>query len=125
MHNTKEKMKKLNRNYTRTPLGHQDFKSFLQTNFNLLKISINGFEEIFEYLYEDIKKLKEVPLKPDRKTALALMQYLEMKDQKTKELVQILCGENLQKYFDWIENYCKEHKYTRGQLLRRILKGKI
>ena len=49
-------------------IHNQVFKEFLKSNCNLLRISINGFEEILEYLYDDIENTKEVSLKSDSKT---------------------------------------------------------
>lgn len=107
------------------PIHNQDFKDFLESNFNLMRIAINGFEDIFKYLYEDLEKLKGVPLKPDRKTALALTGYLNLKGQKAEEIINTLCGIELQRYFDWIDAYCKEYKTTRELVLKRILEGEI
>lgn len=106
-------------------IHNQDFKSFLESNCNLMRIALNGFEDILKYLYEDVEKLKGVPLKPDRKTALALMGYLSLKDRKTEEIIKTLCGIELQRYFDWIDAYCREYKSTRKQILKRILEGEL
>ena len=107
------------------PIHNQDFKDFLESNCNLMRIALNGFEDILKYLYEDVEKLKGVPLKPDKKTALALMGYLNLKDQKTEEIIETLCGIELQRYFDWIDAYCSEYKTSRENVLKRILKGEL
>ncbi|OGI00052.1 MAG: hypothetical protein A2Y25_09085 [Candidatus Melainabacteria bacterium GWF2_37_15] len=101
-------------------IHNQKFTDFLQSNCNLMKITINGFEEIIQYLYEDIQKLQGVPLKPDRKAALALLGYLSLNDQNAREIVEALCGYELQKYIEWLESYCVEQNCTMEQALKRI-----
>ncbi|OGI00584.1 MAG: hypothetical protein A2Y25_07505 [Candidatus Melainabacteria bacterium GWF2_37_15] len=102
-------------------IHNQDFTDFLQSNCNLMKITINGFEEIIQYLHENVQKLQGVPLKPNRKAALALLGYLSLNDKNAREIVETLCGHELQKYTQWLESYCAENNCTKEQALKRII----
>lgn len=111
--------------YVRNPLGYQDFRTYLQTNFNLLKLSINGFEEIFEHLYQDVEVLKGIPLKPDRAIALALLEYISWKNHRFKKTIDVLCKETLAKYLNWVDDYCKKHNTNREKVLGQIIGGEL
>lgn len=106
-------------------IQNQDFTSFLETNCNFMRIAINGFEEILKHIYYDVEKLKGVPIMPDKKTALALLGYLQLNDPQTEDIIKILCGIELQRYLDWVDDYCKKYKSTREQVLKRILEGEL
>lgn len=88
-----------------------------------MRIALNGFEDILKYLYEDVERLKGVPLKPDRKTALALLGYFSLKDPQVADIINTLGGIELQRNFGWIDNYCNEYKCSKEQALKRIIQG--
>ena len=99
----------------------QNFIDFLESNSNLIKIALIGFEEIIKSMYEDVEQLKGVPLKPDRKTALALLEYISWENSGTKKTVETLCGQEFEKYFEWLNAYCAKYKCTQEQALTRII----
>lgn len=101
----------------------QNLVDFLESNSNLMKIALIGYEEIIKSIYEDVEQLKGVPLKPDRKTALAMLEYISWENHKFKETVETLCGVELQRYFDWLDDYCKEYNCSKEQALKRIIEG--
>ena len=104
----------------------QNFPDFLESNCNLMKIAVTGFEEIIKTMYEDMEKFKSVSFKkPDKKTALALLEYLNLKNPQVEEIIKTLCETELQKYLNWIDDYCKEYKYSRELVLKRISEGEI
>jgi len=61
--------------------------------------------------------------KPDKKIAEALLEYIAMENCKPKEIIEILCGSEIEKYFKWIDNYCKENTCTQEEILSQIMKG--
>ena len=59
--------------------------------------------------------------KPDKDSAKALLKYLKMKDIKSKQNLETLCGKEIQQYFKWLENYCSEHNCTQEEALQKII----
>ena len=59
--------------------------------------------------------------KPKKDTAKALLKYLEMKDIKSKQNLEALCGKEIQQYFKWLEDYCSDHNCTQEEALKRII----
>jgi len=104
-------------------LQHMDFKDKLQSSGNLLKIAVNDFVGFMEQFHDELQVIKGNPLKPDRKSALALLEYISYEDSRIKETVETLGGQQLEKYFEWINAYCKEYNCTQEQALKRVLEG--
>ena len=104
-------------------MQRMDFKDKLHSSGNLLKIAVNDFVGFMEQFHEEMQVIKGNPLKPDRKTALALLEYISWENHDIKETVETLSGMQLEKYFDWINIYCKEYNCTQEQALKRIIEG--
>lgn len=104
-------------------LQYMNFKDKIHSSGNLIKIAVNDFVEYMGQFHEEIQFLKGEPLKPDRKTALALLEYISWEESKAKETVETLSGLKIEKYFEWINAYCKEYKCSQEQVLKRIIEG--
>jgi len=100
-----------------------DFKDKLTSSGNLLKIAVNDFVEFMEQFHDELQLIKGNPLKPNRKTALALLEYISWENHKFKETLEILGGQQFEKYIKWLDAYCKEYKCTHEQALRRVIEG--
>ncbi len=57
-------------NRTEKLIHNQVFKEFLKSNCNLLRISINGLEEIIEDLYDEMENTGETASNPDSEIPL-------------------------------------------------------
>ncbi len=107
-------------------IHNRAFVELVKSTCDVMRIAVDGFEDVIQTFYEkDIQKFENVPLKPNRKIAHALLEYLNLENKQAKEIIKTLCEDKLQRYFDWIEIYCKKHKSTRGLVLRKLLKGEI
>jgi len=100
-----------------------NFKDKIDSSGNLLKIAVNDFVEMFHTFHDEMQIIKGEPLKPDRKTALALLEYISYEDSRIKKTVETLSGQQLEKYFEWIDDYCKEYNCTQEQALKRVIEG--
>lgn len=100
-----------------------DFKDKLHSSGNLLKIAVNDFVEMMGQFHDELQVIKGNPVKPNRKIALALLEYISWENHKYRETVEALCGIQLEKYLDWINAYCREYNCTQEQALKRILEG--
>jgi hypothetical protein len=59
--------------------------------------------------------------KPDKDTAKTLLYYLSMGCGKSKQNLEALCGNEIQQYFSWLEDYCSEQNCTQEEALQRII----
>ena len=100
-----------------------DFKDKLTSSGNLLKIAVNDFVEYMDLFYNELQMLKGEPIKPSRKIALALLEYISYEDSRIKQTVEALGGMQVEKYLDWVNAYCKEYNCTQEQALKRIIEG--
>ncbi len=104
-------------------MQHMDFKDKLHSSGNLLKIAVNDFVGFMEYFHDEMQVLKGNPLKPNRKIALALLEYISYEDSRIKTTVETLSGQQLEKHLEWLKEYCDEYKCTQEQALKRIIEG--
>ena len=104
-------------------MQRMNFKDKIDSSGNLLKIAVNDFVEMMDQFHEEIQVIKGDPLKPNRKAALALLEYISYEDSRIKATVEALCGQQLERYFQWIDAYCKEYNCTQEQALKRIIEG--
>ena len=102
-----------------------DFKTFIDGVDNDLKIAIDDVIGVIENIHDDVEKLKVKTSKPDKATAQALLEYIAMDEGKAKTNMEILCGKEIQQYFKWIAEYCKENACSQEQVLNLIIEGKI
>ena len=105
-------------------MQNTNFKDKLYSSGNLLKIAVTDFVGFMEQFHDEVQVLKGNPLKPDKKAALALLEYISYEDSRIKETIEALGGQQLEKYFEWINAYCKEYNCTQEQALKRIIEDK-
>lgn len=106
-------------------LQQLDFKTFVNGLGNDLKNSIDDLVDTIFTIHEDVEQLKLSILKPDRDTAKALLEYIAMEECEVKSNIGILCKNDLQKYFKWLDSYSREHSCPQEQVLNLIIEGKI
>lgn len=98
-----------------------DFKTFINGVGNDLKTSIDNVIEIIIGINEDVEKLKTKTSKPTKDTAQGLLEYIGMDEGKAKQNLEALCGNEIQQYFKWLDDYCSEHNCTQEEALQRII----
>ncbi len=98
-------------------------KTTINTAGNDLKSAIDDIMWIILNIQEDLKILKVKELKPDKSQAKALLEYITMENSEAKKLIKILCGDKIEKYFKWIDEYCKEYSIKREQVLQKIVEN--
>jgi len=102
-----------------------DFQTFMNGVGNDLKIAIDDVIGIIAGIKEDVEKLKVKTSKPDKKIAQALLEYLAMEEGRAKTNMEILCGNEINEYFKWINEYCKEYCCSQEEALNLIIEEKI
>lgn len=102
-----------------------NFKTFINGVGNDLKIAIDDVIGAITTIHEDVDKLKIKTSKPDKRIAQALLEYIAMEDGKAKENMEIICGNEIKQYFEWLDSYCKNNTLTQEQALNNIIEGKI
>lgn len=100
-----------------------DFKDKLSSSGNLLKIAVNDFVQYMEQFHDELQAIKGEAVKPNRRIALALLEYISWENHKYRATVDALCGIQLEKHMDWVNAYCSEYKCTQEQALKRIIEG--
>jgi hypothetical protein len=75
-----------------------DFKTFINGVGNDLKIAIDDVIGSIITIQEDVDILKMKTTKPDKATALALLEYIAMEDGRAKQNMKILCGKEIQQH---------------------------
>ncbi len=102
-----------------------DTKRFINAAGNDLKTAIDDIIWIISNINEDVEKLKVKTIKPNKAQAQALLEYINMKNNKTKNNIKILCGDKMEKYFKWLDECCKMHSLNREQALNYIIEGNL
>ncbi len=100
-------------------------KTFINTAGNDLKAAIDDIIWIISSILEDVEKLKAKALKPNKSQAKALLEYITMENIKIQNHIKILCGYEIEKYFKWIDQYCKERSIKREQALKEIIEDEL
>jgi len=102
-----------------------EFKTFINGAGNDLKLAIDDVIGAISLIHEDMEKLKIKTSKPDSIIAQALLEYIGMEDGREKENLKILCGNEIQQYLEWVDDYCKEYLCSQEDALNLIIEGKI
>jgi len=69
----------------------------------------------------NVEKLKPQKSKPDKRTAQALLEYIAMEESITKGTIDTLCSKTIEKYMNWIKEYCKENSCDEETALNIII----
>lgn len=106
-------------------MEYSNIKTSISVVGNDLKTAIDDIMWIVSSIHEDIEKLKIKTVKPNKAQAQALLEYVTMENNKTKNNIKILCGDEMEKYFKWLDEYCKNYSIKREQVLNEIINEKL
>jgi hypothetical protein len=106
-------------------MSEMDFKTFINGVGNDFKIAIDDVIGAILNIQEDVEKLKIKTSKPDKKTAQALLEYFAMEEGRVKQNMEILCGEEINEYLKWVDEYCKEYCCSQEEALKFIIEEKL
>ena len=106
-------------------LQETSFKTFINGVGNDLKMATDDLIDIIITIKEDVEKIKVKTSKPDKLTALVLLEYIGMEEGKAKKNMEILCSKEINQYLKWIDNYCEENDCTQEDVLNKIIREEI
>ena len=98
-----------------------DFSTYLNGIRNDFKISVDDLFNAIEIISENTEKVRLEATKPDINTAKALIEYLNWEESKSKKNFEVICGEELEKWMDWLEKYSSAYKLSKEEILKQII----
>jgi hypothetical protein len=88
------------------------------------ELDLKSFDDVsneLEKISYDIKRLKLVSFRPDKTTAMVLIEYLKMEKGNSRENFEIIFENELDLYKEWLNLYCRENNCSKKEALEIVI----